>query len=89
MNEMRENEVRIYTMVVKNRPGVLDRIAGLIRRCGLNIAGIVARELEGTEETSITMTLRCAGETMLPDKKLRELDFMKSFMVRSERGKAV
>lgn len=44
-------------MLASNRPGVLDRVTGLIRRNGWNIDGLTAGDV-GDEVTQICMTIR-------------------------------
>ncbi|MDL2300329.1 hypothetical protein LJC01_01645 [Clostridiaceae bacterium OttesenSCG-928-D20] len=72
---------RIYTLLVENKTGVLDRIVGLIRRYGWNISSIVAAETENPGFSIITIAVACMSEIRIPDSSLRDLDFVKSVNV--------
>ncbi len=64
------------TMLVKNKPGCLDRIAGITRRYGWNIVSAVCAETPDTAVTRITMALECDKFCEWPDGAIRKLDFV-------------
>lgn len=72
---------KTYKMLVKNKPGCLDRIAGITRRFGWNIVSMVAAETPDTNVTSITIAIECDKFCEWPDKDLEALDFVLSMQV--------
>lgn len=73
---------RIYSIFVDNKPGVLDRVVGLIRRYGWNILSLVAADADDRGHSIITMAVSCASEIRMPDSKIEELDFVHSVSIR-------
>lgn len=67
---------RVYTMLVQNKPGCLDRIAGFTRRYGWNITSMVAAETPDKNVTRITIALECSKFCELPDEGIAKLSFV-------------
>lgn len=80
---------RVYSILVDNRPGVLDRVVGLIRRYGWNILSLVAADADDQGHSVITMAVSCASEIRMPDSKLEELDFVLSLNIRHGNDEAL
>ena len=72
---------KTYTMLVQNKPGCLDRIAGITRRYGWNIMSMVAAETPDTKVTRITISLECDKFCEWPDEAISKLGFVISMDV--------
>ena len=78
------NIKKTYTMLVKNKPGCLDRIAGITRRYGWNIVSTVCAETPDTAVTRITIELECDKFCEWPDTAIGNLDFVLEMRVCGE-----
>lgn len=69
----------ILKLWVYDRPGVLDRIAGLIRRKGWNIDSLTAGDIEqGVSQINMSLTGQAVEARVLCE-HLEELDFLRSW----------
>ncbi|MGI6028186.1 MAG: hypothetical protein ACOX81_02085 [Candidatus Heteroscillospira sp.] len=75
---------RVYTLLVENKPGCLDRIAGFTRRYGWNIISMVAAETPDKNITKITIALECNKFCELPDSGIEQLSFVLEMHVCTE-----
>ena len=77
---------RVYTLLVQNKPGCLDRIAGFTRRYGWNITGMVAAETPNKDVTRITIAIECDKFCELPDEGISKLSFVLDMRICDESG---
>jgi acetolactate synthase small subunit len=75
---------RSYTLFVDNKPGILDRICGVIRRHGWNIKSMLITETDSPKVTRIAFDVEYSAFRELPDKKLAEMDFVRSVESKAE-----
>lgn len=69
----------ILKLWVYDRPGVLDRIAGLVRRKGWNINSLTAGDIEeGVSQINMALTGQMVEARVLCE-HLAELDFLRSW----------
>jgi len=67
-------EQTLYNILVINEKGVLDRIAGIMRRYGGNISSIMALETETPGKSLITVAIESAYVDELVEEKINALD---------------
>ena len=76
--------MKLFSLLLENRPGALDRITGLIRRCGWNIEEIIASKTRREGVTLMTISVMSKGmsdETFR--RKFAELECVQSFDIYS------
>jgi acetolactate synthase-1/3 small subunit len=66
------HEEQILSILVRNRPGVLSRVAGILGRLGYNIASLCVAETADPAVSRITLTSR--AERDFTDKIRKHLD---------------
>ena len=64
----------IYRLIVEDKPGVLDRIAGLVRRTGKNISFLLVFEAEGAGKSLLIFKLAGGGMDKQITNRIMELD---------------
>ena len=70
-------------LVMKNKPGVLNKISGLFQKRGINIENITAGE--GYPESTVRMTITgfwddyTLNQVVVPAEKLFDVEFIKTF----------
>lgn len=68
---------KTYTMVVKDRAGVLSRITAYIRRNGWNVEQVHVEPIPGSEQSSMSLTIAFTkSEAQRFEQRLREWNFI-------------
>ena len=68
---------KTYTMVVKDRAGVLSRITAYIRRNGWNVAQVHVTPIAASEQSSMSLTIAFTkSEAQRFEQRLREWNFI-------------
>jgi acetolactate synthase small subunit len=74
----------IYSMMLDNKQGVLDRIAGIVRRFGWNIMSVIASDTNEEDEKHLTLILESKGFVESPEEKIKAQDFIRSMTLCDE-----
>ena len=64
----------IYRLIVDDKPGVLDRIAGLVRRMGKNISFLLVFEAEDAGKSMLIFKLAGGGLDKQVTSRVSELE---------------
>jgi acetolactate synthase small subunit len=68
----------IYRLIVDDKPGVLDRIAGLVRRIGKNISFLLVFEAKETGKSILIFKLAGGSVDGQLTRRISELDCVSS-----------
>ena len=67
-------DIMIYRLIVEDKPGVLDRIAGLVRRVGKNISFLLAFEAQEAGKSILIFKLAGGGIDSRITNRIAELE---------------